>query len=467
MLRKLRLKFIALIMAMVTVVVVAVFGLIGAMAYHSSVEAVNESLLQAVDRVERQATAASLGGTALLQAIIEDAQNDQRGQGQGQSQGRGQDDDRFNDRPALPPEIGGKRGGRSTVPVAVYAIDETHNFYLVNQATTASINQEILGSALEQAVGAPDGRGSLPDEGLFFLKKTTSSGESLIAFADQESADGWKPVAVLLFFAGLGTLAIFLIISIFFSRWALRPVEEAWTKQSQFLADASHELKTPLTVIMANTSIAAKDPAATVGSQQKWLDGIQVESQRMQSMINDMLILAKSDAQADESLSLRKSAGAAADLPQIDLSTLAESQILQFESVAFEQSLQVQDEIADGVTVRGDEAKLGRLVTILLDNACKYAAPRTTITLSLATEGGKAKLSVQNFGATIAPEDLPHVFDRFYRTDKARTRAESGSSSHGLGLAIAAGIAQEHGGSIAAASSDADGTTFTVTLPLA
>lgn len=457
MLRKLRLKFIALIMAMVTLVVVVVFGLIGALAYHSSVEAVYDSLNQAVKQVDRQATAAALGGTALLQAIIEEADQGRSAGGNGYHE-----DDR---KPT--PEIGGRRSGRSTVPVAVYAIDQHSNYYLVNRATTAAISSDVISPALEQTINAANGRGILPDLGLYYQKSSAASGVSLVAFADTESASNWKPVAALLFFAGLGTLLIFLIISVFFSRWALKPVEHAWNQQAQFLADASHELKTPLTVIMANTSIATKDPTATVGSQQKWLDGVQIESMRMQSIINDMLTLAKSDAQNNESLDLRSQKQTLADQALIDLSTLAEAQILQFESVAFEQSLQLDDDIAEGLQVRGDGTKLERLVTILLDNACKYASPQSTITLTLAAEGNQARLGVRNFGNTISPEDLPHVFDRFYRADKARTRSESGASSHGLGLAIAAGIAREHGGSITVTSSDAEGTLFSVTLPLA
>ena len=460
MLRKLRLKFIALNMTMVTVVVVVVFGLIGVLAYHSSVEAVYDSLDQAVERVDRQATAAALGGTALLQSIIEESDQNQSGD-------EGEDKLFDNSRRGPAPEIGGRRDGRNTVPVAVYAVDQHSNYYLVSQATTASISSEVISPALEQTVGAPNGRGVLRDEGLYYQKTTATSGVSLVAFADTESAGSWKPVAALLLCAGVGTLLIFLIISLFFSRWALKPVERAWNQQAQFLADASHELKTPLTVIMANTSIATKDPSATVGSQQKWLDGVQIESKRMQSMINDMLTLAKSDAQSHETLDLGNKKKSLADEPLVDLSTLTEAQILQFESVAFEQGLQMEDNVAENVSVRGDEGKLGRLVTILLDNACKYAAPQSAVTLSLTAQAGRAQLQVRNFGNTIAPEDLPHVFDRFYRADKARTRSESGSSSHGLGLAIAAGIAREHGGSIGVTSSDAKGTVFTVTLPLA
>lgn len=451
MLSKLRRKFILLNMCMVTVVLVLLLSFIGAMAHQSSVSAVTDSLAQAIERVERQATAADLGGTALLQAIIEEQgkESSYKAQEQGPS-----------------PEIGGT-GNRSAIPVAVYAVDGLHNFYTVSQATTASIQEDVLNAALEQTLYATDGAGLLKSEGLYYLKKTTAAGEALVAFADSESASGWKTIVAPLVLAGAGTLVIFLVISLFFSRWALKPVEEAWKKQSQFVADASHELKTPLTVIMANASIAAKDPTATVGSQQKWLDGIQTESKRMQDLINDMLTLAKSDAYAEESLDLKSSRHAPKELPLMDFSTVVEAQALQFESVAFEQGIGINESICSGIQVHANKVKIERLVTILLDNACKYAAPGSSVDLSLAKEGKLAKLSVRNFGNVIAAEDLPHVFDRFYRADKARTRSEAGKSSHGLGLAIAAGIAKEHDGSIAVTSCEEEGTVFTVTLPLA
>ena len=143
--------------------------------------------------------------------------------------------------------------------------------------------------------------------------------------------------------------------------------------------------------------------------------------------------------------------------------------MLQFESVAFELGVEIDDDIDEGVYVEGDAERLGRMVATLIDNACKYAGDGMSVdvTLRKTLPNGmreKAELKVHNDGPAIPEEDLPHVFDRFYRADKARTSSKGG---YGLGLAIGQEIAHEHDGTIEVESSEADGTTFTVTLPLA
>ena len=173
----------------------------------------------------------------------------------------------------------------------------------------------------------------------------------------------------------------------------------------------------------------------------------------MQELVGDMLALAQAES------------AEAQQRTRVDLSDLVSKEALQFESVAFERGIDMAEDVADGVAVDGDARKLEKLAGTLIDNACKYAGDGGTVRIALSVEGRKAVLSVRNTGPTIPPEDIEHIFDRFYRADKARTRDNTGS--FGLGLAIAREAAESHGGSIRAKSSDAEGTVFTVTLPLA
>ena len=166
----------------------------------------------------------------------------------------------------------------------------------------------------------------------------------------------------------------------------------------------------------------------------------------MQQLVSDLLLLAQLDAGKDAQGGTLNGSEAFALL---DFSDVVEAELLQFESVAFERGVQLGGTVEQQIQVRGDASRLHRLMATLLDNACKYADNGGTVTVTLECAGRAAQLAVHNTGPAIAPDDLPHVFDRFYRADKARTRDEGG---YGLGLAIAQEIAEEHGGTISATS---------------
>lgn len=204
-------------------------------------------------------------------------------------------------------------------------------------------------------------------------------------------------------------------------------------------------------MILANTSILLEHPERSIASQSQWIESTQHEAQQMQGLVGDLLLLAQVDEGA-----------APPPMERLDLTDLVEGELLQFESVAFERAVDLQSQLDESVMVRGNAMRLRKLVGTLLDNACKYADDGGSVNVSLRQSVRRIELAVHNTGFAIAPEDLPHVFDRFYRADKARTRDESG---YGLGLAIAHAIAEEHGGNLAAASDDERGTTFTLTLP--
>ena len=235
------------------------------------------------------------------------------------------------------------------------------------------------------------------------------------------------------------------------SSWALAPVAQAWEDQRRFVADASHELKTPLAVIVANTDILMADEGLSQESR-RWVESTALEAGHMRALVNDLLELARTDEG-------RSSGVMRSD--DVDLSDVVESAALEFDAIAFERGCLIESEVEPGLHVQGDAQWLERLAKILVDNACKYASVGSTITVRLAKVQGHATLTVNNQGNVIDPEDLAHIFDRFYRSDKARTRETGG---FGLGLAIAKGIAEAHGGKILATSDETSGTTFTVTL---
>ena len=496
MLKKLRIKFIALNMATVAVVLTVVFTAICVVNHRQSVAtvdgALNQAIAQAVEHQSRQMGKDALGEGQPdgEQPAPADGGSDGSSSSDGQKAsaqvagqvagfaeadaavGRenaavealaGSADQELavadSSDGAAPPTIGGReRDGGQVIPMALFSVSVDGAMSALGRYNTASISQDVLEQAGQQLAGADEGFGSLSDLGLFYVKRQ-AGGVMYLAFADMGSASGWRSLAATLAVVEVAALAVFFVISLFFSRWALRPVARAWTQQRRFVADASHDLKTPLTVILANTSIALEHPERSVASQSQWLESTQHEAEAMQSLVGDLLALAK----MDEEEAAAQSGAARPAFEEVDLSDVLEGEVLQFESVAFERGVKLESQVEPGIELRGNEQRLRRLAGTLIDNACKYVDDGGAVNVSLSRAGKQAKLEVRNTGAPISPEDLPHVFDRFYRADKART---GGAGGHGLGLAIARAIAEEHGGTLTASSTQAEGTAFTATLPL-
>ena len=496
MLKKLRIKFIALNMATVAVVLTVVFTAICVVNHRQSVAtvdgALNQAIAQAVEHQSRQMGKDALGEGQPdgEQPAPADGGSDGSSSSDGQKAsaqvagqvagfaeadaavGRenaavealaGSADQELavadSSDVAAPPTIGGReRDGGQVIPMALFSVSVDGAMSSLGRYNTASISQDVLEQAGQQLAGADEGFGSLSDLGLFYVKRQ-AGGVMYLAFADMGSASGWRSLAATLAVVEVAALAVFFVISLFFSRWALRPVARAWTQQRRFVADASHDLKTPLTVILANTSIALEHPERSVASQSQWLESTQHEAEAMQSLVGDLLALAK----MDEEEAAAQSGAARPAFEEVDLSDVLEGEVLQFESVAFERGVKLESQVEPGIELRGNEQRLRRLAGTLIDNACKYVDDGGAVNVSLSRAGKQAKLEVRNTGAPISPEDLPHVFDRFYRADKART---GGAGGHGLGLAIARAIAEEHGGTLTASSTQAEGTAFTATLPL-
>ena len=243
---------------------------------------------------------------------------------------------------------------------------------------------------------------------------------------------------------------IFLVIAIFFARWAVKPVEDAWIQQRQFVSDASHELKTPLTVILTDAEML-KSRNLDDAQKKQFAENIYTMSHQMRGLVDSLLQLARVDN------------GAIQKQPHeiIDLSKMISDEILTFEVLFFEKGLMLTENIQEGISIKGSRQHIKQAIEILLDNAQKYSDPKGTVTVSLEKSGShKCLISVADPGEQISEEDIKNIFKRFYRIDEARAM----NHSYGLGLSIAQNIVTEHKGRIWAESKDGI-NTFKIELP--
>ena len=241
----------------------------------------------------------------------------------------------------------------------------------------------------------------------------------------------------------LSILELLIIIgSKYLTAWLIKPIKESFDKQKQFIADASHELKTPLSVIVASSEAIDIDE-----KNSKWLKNIEYETNRMNLLISKLLSLVKSEQ--------RKKVR----LVNNNLSKIVELSLLTFEGRAYEKDIKFNYDIEDNIFMLMDEDSIKELVEILLDNAIKHSKKKGTINLSLKKDG-QIILLVENEGEAIPKGEEEKIFERFYRVDKARNRKDN---RYGLGLAIAKNIVLLHKGKIKASSMDGI-TTFQVTF---
>ena len=308
---------------------------------------------------------------------------------------------------------------------------------------------DLLSGLVATAAASPQRLGVISEYELRYYRVDAPASQRLV-FADISSEratlEGLRTTCLLI--GGLSFFA-FLWVSILLSKWAVRPVELAWKQQRRFVAAASHELKTPLTVIMTNAELLAA-PELREEKREKSLSSILAMSRQMRGLIAQMLELARTD-----------SPEAAALFRPVDLSRLVSQAVLPFEPLFFERGLSLDAQVEEGIGVTGEETQLRRVVEILLDNAQKYAKPGGSAAVVLRRRGrGRCVLSVSDEGDPIPPEERRQIFQRFYRADPARSR----DGSFGLGLSIAEGIVKQHRGRIWAESRDGR-NIFSVELP--
>ncbi|RED54726.1 sensor histidine kinase [Cohnella lupini] len=249
----------------------------------------------------------------------------------------------------------------------------------------------------------------------------------------------------------LSGIGISIIAGFFLAGRALVPIRSAWDKQQRFVADASHELRTPITIIHVQTEVLLRHPSHSIEEESPSIAVILKECKRMNKLVDDLLTLARSDS----------------NLLQIQSSTIALDVLLkeinsQFQLLANVKDIEIRADIQDRLSLWGDEGRIRQLLIILLDNALKYTPAHGKIELIARYQSHFVNISVKDTGFGIEKEDLPYIFDRFYRGNKARTHEDEGT---GLGLSIAKWIVKVHDGVIRVESKLNVGTHFEMLFP--
>lgn len=239
------------------------------------------------------------------------------------------------------------------------------------------------------------------------------------------------------------------VISILIANKAIKPVEEAYNSQKRFIADASHELKTPLAVVKTNIELLNANKEDTIQNQKKWIDYISFQTDRMSKLVNNLLYLAKADN--NEELGIKT---------DFNISDVVMNQLLSFEAVLYENNLKLKCDVEENIKFNGNKEDISQLVGIFMDNAIKHSYKNSEIYAVLSEQKHKISLSVTNKGETIPIEDIDKIFERFYRVDKSRTREKGG---YGLGLSIAKSIVDKCNGKIKVRSEN-NLTTFSVEI---
>ena len=452
MLKKLKRKFVIINMCLVGIVLLTVFTVVCVNAYNQALSEVDGALMMALEKTEKDKFEPFEIG------------KQPKGRQQSMQPIRG----------TQPME--GKPFNYAAVVVLVEEEEGERNITTLGMEN-AFMDEAVLSTAVEAAISSGEPEGRLDDMELFYMKSEGIYGTK-IAFADSKyfkaSVKKTFLTSLILFVLGMAAL---LLISLLLARIAVAPVKKAWEQQRRFVADASHELKTPLTVILANSEIMMsrlenedKDEAEVCGTEEKaymkkWLESSQEEANHMKSLVDDLLFLAK----ADEADTIKTVFSEKTD---VDISDVVTGVALQMEPVVYENGAVMGISIEEGLHMRCNLTQMKQLVHILLDNAVKYCGKAGRVELDLFKRDGMINLIVANTGEIIDPKDLEHIFDRFYRSDKART-----GEGHGLGLSIAKTIVDNNGGTITAASGSlrqqagipdviTEGTVITVVFPI-
>ena len=325
------------------------------------------------------------------------------------------------------------------------SVDNEGNI-LSRQENNATIDEEILNQSVNAAISNDKKVGEIGEYNLTYVKNKQPD-KTIIVFADNSSVYlSLRNTILVCMGLFLTSMAVIFLISLALTGIAVNPVKDAWNKQKQFVADASHELKTPLTVILANNNIMMSHKDSTVEDEIKWLQSTEEEAQHMKKLIDQMLLLAKSDSESSKT-----------ELAKVNVSEIIEAASLNFEPIAFEKGILLDCEIEPDIIANSNATILNQLSHILIDNAVKYSASNEIVKIKLLKKNDKMIFSVNNKGNIISKNELTHIFDRFYRAEKSRT-----TKGYGLGLSIAQNITASIGGKISVESSEENGTTFRV-----
>lgn len=307
-------------------------------------------------------------------------------------------------------------------------MDEENNVVRESVEQVSSVSRTQAQTYALQALESGAERGWISD---FRYKVCRADHGSSVVFVNGETnRNTTNLILYSVFFILLGSFAVILLLIVLISKRAVKPAAESYEKQKQFITDANHELKTPLTLILSNLDIVESE----IGKNE-WLDDIRSEGERMGALVNQLVFLSRMDEDT-----------AAPPAAEFDLSATALDTVSEFEGLAAEQHKGLTASIAPSVSYRGDEGMIRRLLSILLDNAVKYCDPGGDIRVTVQERRRHPVITVENAYRDVDQVELDKLFDRFYRADKARAY----TGSFGIGLSIAKSIARSHRGDITA-----------------
>jgi len=349
---------------------------------------------------------------------------------------------------------------RSSIP-GVYRNDFHVPYFTVERSITGEIvrlgggnydlsDEDTVNAILEEVDKRESNVGVLKSYGLRYLRRDTLFGECIV-FSDMSSERATlNSLTENFLLIGGSAFLCFLVISFLLARWAVKPVEKAWIQQKQFVADASHELKTPLTVIMTDAELLCSSQDASDDSA-KLSSGILSMAEQMRGLVESLLELARID-----------NGTVKGEIGTVSFSDTVLNEAMTFDPIFFEKELSFTYEVDEGISLKANTSHLKQLTDVYLDNAAKYASPGGEVKLTLKhISPKKCLLTVANQGEEIPQSEIPQLFKRFYRSDKVRAM----NHSYGLGLSIAQSIAEEHKGRVWAESKDG-WNSFFAELPL-
>lgn len=329
---------------------------------------------------------------------------------------------------------------RDIVAMPYFVLWGSFNTELVTFGGYFDLSDEyLLQAILDTLDSSEESIGFISAYNLRYMRMESPVGSFIIFVDISNEITALRSLTKTLIIISILSISVFHFISIFLSRWFVKPVENAINDQKQFISDASHELKTPLTVILTNTDLLQQDyyPAET---KMILLRSIQSMSLQMRDLVNELLQLARIDNGI-----IKK------ELSKTDLSEIVNDEVMSYEPLCFENSKTLNSDIAPAIQINGSYQHLHQLIRIFLDNAMKYSDTDTVINVTLSVlKRGWCRLTVVNSGAEIPKEHLQDIFKRFYRCDVARENTHS----YGLGLSIAENIVLNHHGKIWAESCD-------------
>lgn len=450
MIKKLRVKFIAVAMISVMVVLTIILGTINVLNYRGVVEDADNILQILADNGGKFPEQKSPGEDSEAAGKVADSHNPAAGNESDNLSDSGVQQEQFDLEGKKEPPADDPGKNRTMSPELpfesryfIVTLDSDGNVTDTDTGKIAAVDTDTAEEYAEKVWEHTKTHGFLSS---YRYIKTEEDGSTQIIFLDcTRSMNTFEAFLATSLAVAVAGMAAFLILVIVLSKKIVRPVSEAYEKQKRFITDAGHEIKTPLTVIDADTEVLEMECG-----ENEWLSDIRKQTVKLKDLTNSLIYLSKMEESRDEVQKI--------DFP---ISDLVEETAGSFEALAVTQNKTFDLEVEPMLTYCGEEKSIQRLVSILLDNALKYSPEGGKISVKFGKVGKTLQLSVYNTAKYVDQKNISHMFDRFYRFDESRNSETGG---YGIGLSIARAIVESHKGKITAKSEDGKSMCMTVVL---